>query len=397
VSDDILRRRPLTHGPATALILATGLLASTAAMQVVPGVLGPVLQSDLHISQATLGVLSAAAFGGMALGMLPGGVLTDRFGERAVMAVGVGGAGVAMFIGSLVASSNLLLLALLAVSIGAAFAATGGPKSIVRWFAPDRRATAMGVRQTGVPLGGLLAALILPTVALLSDWRFAVRCTAVTAIVAAVLFYFFYREAIYRVPSPIKPAGRWTFIGRPFLAATACAVTLQTAQGCALTYVVVDMHGMLGLPPATAALFLALVQIGGLTGRVSWGAIADRIGAGRALTLVSLLGVVCCIAMSSLSRQSNLVAVGIVCLCLGLTALSWNAVYISMVAAMAPDRATGSALGLGLTVVLLGFFIVPAFGQIADVAKSFPVAWLALAVFMALGCAVSVGAWARAR
>src|ERR1700736_4314409 len=159
MTDKAIRRRRTAIGPTMALGLATGLLASTAAMQVVPGVLGPFLQADLHMTQATLGLLSAAAFGGMAVGMLPGGLLTDRFGERTMMATGVGGAGIAMLAGSLADSSNILLIAFLVASVGAAFAATGGPKTIVRWFTPNRRGTAMGVRQTGMPLGGLLASL----------------------------------------------------------------------------------------------------------------------------------------------------------------------------------------------------------------------------------------------
>jgi MFS family permease len=397
MADDVIPRRRPAEGPATVLVLTTGLLAATAAMQVVPGVLGPLLQSDLHISQATLGLLSAAAFGGMAIGMLPGGVLTDRFGERTVMAIGVGGAGIAMLVGSMADSSNVLLVAFLAASIGAAFAATGGPKTIVRWFSPNRRGTAMGIRQTGVPLGGLLASLILPTVAALTDWRFALRCTAVVAIGAAVLFYALYRDPADQVEARSNVAGRWTFLSRRFLAATACALTLQTAQGCALTYVPVDLHGILGLPAAVAALFLAAVQVGGLVGRVGWGTLGDVLGSSRALTSVSLIAALCCVAMSTLSHESSLLIVGVVCLGLGLSAMSWNAVYISMIAAMAPDRAAGSVLGLGLTVTLMGFLFVPVFGHVADVANSFRVAWVALAAFVAIGTGLSILAGGRPR
>src|SRR5439155_26212244 len=48
---------------------------------------------------------------------------------------------------------------------GTAFAATGGPKTIIHWFAPNRRGTALGIRQTGVPLGGVVASLLLPGIA----------------------------------------------------------------------------------------------------------------------------------------------------------------------------------------------------------------------------------------
>jgi nitrate/nitrite transporter NarK len=390
MTDKAIRRRRAAIGPTMALGLATGLLASTAAMQVVPGVLGPFLQADLHMSQATLGLLSAAAFGGMAVGMLPGGLLTDHFGERTMMAIGVGGAGIAMLAGSLADSSNILLIAFLVASVGAAFAATGGPKTIVRWFTPNRRGTAMGVRQTGMPLGGLLASLILPTVAVLTDWRTALRLTAVVAIAAAVAYYGFYRDPGEVVRTEVKSGSRWNFLNRRFLAATGCSLALQTAQGCALTYVTVDVHSMLGLAPAAAALFLALVQVGGLFGRVAWGAVGDAIGGNRALTSVSVVALLCCAAMAALNRNTSLIVVGIVCLGLGLSAVSWNAVYINLVAAMAPDRATASVLGVGLTVTLLGFVLVPVFGHLADVAQSFRVAWIALVGLLAIGTGLSI-------
>src|SRR5437667_250905 len=88
--------RSLAGRPTSVLVMATGLLAATAAYQTVPGVLGPLLETDLGINQAALGLLSAALIGGMAIGLLPGGVLSDRFSERTIMTIGVGGGGLAM-------------------------------------------------------------------------------------------------------------------------------------------------------------------------------------------------------------------------------------------------------------------------------------------------------------
>jgi MFS family permease len=391
VSHVITQKPALAGGRATVLFLATVLLAATAAMQAVPGVLGPLLESDLHISQATLGLLAAAATGGMALGMLPGGLLTDRFGERPIMSIGVAGAGLMMFIASSESEPNWLFVLFLAASIGAAFAATGGPKTIVRWFAPNRRGTAMGIRQTGVPIGGLLASLALPSVAIATDWRFALRCAAVAAVILAVLFYALYRDPLGVVPSERITGKPSIFRSRRFLAATACATTLQCAQASTLTYLTVDLHQLLGLSAVVAALFLAIALVGGVAGRIGWGALGDIIGNRRALTAVSAIAAVCCLAMSAINPGTNLIIVAVICLALGLTTTSWNAVYISLVAAMAPDR-TGSALGVGLTAVLAGFLFAPFFGLLADQAHSFRPAWIAVALVLAVGAGLSFAA-----
>jgi MFS family permease len=369
--------------------MTTLLLASTAAMQTVPGVLGPLVESDLRIGQATLGLLAAAATGGMALGMLPGGLLTDRFGERSIMSLGVGGAGVAMLAASMASSPNLLIVLFLAASIGAAFAATGGPKTIVRWFAPNRRGTAMGIRQTGLPLGGLLASLLLPTIAIHTDWRFALRIAAMLAIAVALLFYALYQEPPSMAAPRSSTPARSVLVSRAFLAATACALTLQTAQACTLAYVSVDLHRVLGLSAVVAPLFLAIALIGGAVGRVGWGAVGDLIGNRKALSAVCAMAAASCVAMATLGAHTNLVLVGATCLALGLTTTSWNAVYISLVASMVPDRSIASALGLGFTVTTSGIALTPAFGYLADVTQSFSEPWIALALVLAAGVGLS--------
>jgi predicted MFS family arabinose efflux permease len=339
--------RSLAGRSSVVLVLATALLASTAAIQAVPGVLGPFLEANLRISQTQLGLLSAALTGGMALGFLPGGILTDRFGERTIMTLGVASAGLLMLAASFATNFAALAALFLIVSVGAAFAATGGAMTITRWFAPNRRGTAMGVRQTGVPLGGLVASLLLPTIALTSDWRVAARCAATGAIIVASLFWALYRDAEGASTADATTTQSSIYRNRRFVAATGCALTLQSAQACTLTYLTVDLHQTLSLSAAAAALFLALSQLGACVGRVAWGAVGDMIGNRRALTLVSATATGCCILMSTIDERSNIVAVGALCLVLGLAAMSWNAVYISLVAAMAPQRSIGSALGSG--------------------------------------------------
>jgi fucose permease len=56
--------------------------------QQTPAAIGPVLTEALELSRAQLGLLTSAIWGGMLLGMLPFGLLIDRRGERAVVALG---------------------------------------------------------------------------------------------------------------------------------------------------------------------------------------------------------------------------------------------------------------------------------------------------------------------
>ena len=46
------------------------------------------------------------------------------------------------------------LLAFFAAGVGSAFPTPAGSKAVMGWFPLAQRGTAMGIRQTGIPLGG---------------------------------------------------------------------------------------------------------------------------------------------------------------------------------------------------------------------------------------------------
>src|SRR5439155_4906664 len=53
------------------------------------------------------------------------------------------------------------------------------------WFPPRRRATVVGLKQVGLPFGGMLGAAIVPTLALRLGWRLAVAVAALLVVVCA--------------------------------------------------------------------------------------------------------------------------------------------------------------------------------------------------------------------
>ena len=59
-----------------------------------------------------------------------------------------------------------------------------GARGVLLWVPPRRRATAMGLRQTGNMLGAALAAVALPGVAQWLGWRTAVLLVAAVAAIA---------------------------------------------------------------------------------------------------------------------------------------------------------------------------------------------------------------------
>src|SRR6202042_3691446 len=109
------------------------------------------------------------------------------------------------------AQGYVSLLALLAV-VGAAYGPSqpGGSRAVVSWFPRWEHGFAMGIRQTGIPLGGALAAAVLPTLAARLGWQRGVWLAAGAAFLGGLLFFLFYRDA----PGGAKPTDRPTV---PFL------------------------------------------------------------------------------------------------------------------------------------------------------------------------------------
>lgn len=110
-------------------------------------------------------MLLSAAWLGAFLTLLPWGVAADHYGERLVLALGLF-ASATCLVGAAFAASFGLLLALLGLTgaTGASVNAASG-RAFMFWFAPNERGLALGIRQTAIPAGGLVAALALPALA----------------------------------------------------------------------------------------------------------------------------------------------------------------------------------------------------------------------------------------
>jgi predicted MFS family arabinose efflux permease len=369
--------------------------------QQTPAAIGPILIQALHLTHAELGLLTSAIWGGMLLGMLPGGMLSDRFGERFVVL----GGGVVLAAFLLLASRSEaftpLFLLLIPAAIGAATGSPGGTRALAVWFRPAQQGMAMGIRQTGVTLAGVVAAVLLPPIAVVWGWAAAFRTVAVLALLGVVVFAVFYREppaARSRGAAPFRL--RELARSRPWLFATGFGWVLMGALGCVVAYTTAALHQDAGIGAVQAGLMLAVLQLGGMTGRIGWGLLSDRIAArGPVMSLCGGLAVAGCLAAAAFFRTGVPVALLVpLVFLLGMATLGWNGLYVTMSAAVGANRGAATAVGAGTTVTFTGMFIAtPIFGTIADHTGSYTWSWIALAAFCGLGTLLGLGIRDRRR
>jgi MFS family permease len=372
--------------------LATVMQLGISLPQQTPAAIGPLLTSALHLTRTELGLLTSAIWGGMLLGMLPSGLLADRFGERWV--VGSGGLLVAgvMLLAAQTDSFLPLFLLLWPAAIAAASGSPGGTRALASWFPSRERGLAMGVRQTGVTGAGILAALTLPQIAAAYGWQNAFRAVAVAVVLLVAGFVAGYREpasarGVASPPLRLRDLAR----NRPFVVATGFGFVFMGALGAAVTYTAVTLHDSAHIGVIESGWILALVQVGGTAGRIGWGVLSDRLRRRAPVMVFSgSLAVASCAATALLVRPGvPLPVLGALFLLVGLSTMGWNALYITLAAELTPDRAA-TVVGAGTMINFLGMVLgTPVFGAIADAAHSYAPAWLALALWCALGTALA--------
>jgi len=376
------------------LALMTGLQLGVSMPQQTPAAIGPVLIPALELSRPQLGLLTSAIWGGMLLGMLPAGILADRFGERPVIAGGTAVMAAFLLIAAQMSDFRGLFTALLLASLGAAASSPGGTKVVAAWFRVRQRGLALGVRQTGVTLAGVTAAVLLPPVVVRYGWPAAFRLVAVMALGATVAFVLLYREPAAEAPTGVTWSDLRLLLGnQTFLRATAYAWVFMGALASAVGYLGLSVHEGSGLSAVEAGRVLAVLQLGGIAGRIGWGALSDRMQRRvPAMILAGVLAAISSAAMALAHGHRDIVLLGVLAFLLGSSVMGWNALYITLASEAVPARAAASALGAGFTVSFTGMFIVaPIFGFLADLTGGYVLPWSALALWCAIGTAVGLG------
>ncbi|MCY1694031.1 MFS transporter [Curtobacterium sp. SL109] len=260
-------------------MLALGVAAQAAGTLVVsaPALLIPYLHAH-GTPLPVAGVLAAAPTFGMVLTLIAWGALTDRIGERVVIAGGLVLTTLAT-VGAWLAAGDPVLLGLAFLAGGMTSASTNAASGrvVVGWFPKERRGLAMGIRQMSQPLGVTLAAVTVPQLAETSGIRAALVLPIVLCAVLAVLCAI----GIANPPRPARSDAPAAHVADPYRTSGflwrvhAVSVLLVVPQFTLSTYGLVWLVG-LGWPTAAAGLLVGASQFVGAIGRILVGVWSDR-------------------------------------------------------------------------------------------------------------------------
>jgi len=340
-------------------ILAAGVVAQASFSAILLGLpsIAPQIRHGYGLTLTQVGVVLAALNFGLFVTLLPWGIVADRIGERAVLATGLTGCAAALVVAGLTSSFGGLVAALaVAGALGGGTQSASG-RAVMSWFGPEERGLALGIRQTAVPLGGAIAAGVLPALSAHISLRAAFFGLAAGCIAAAAIGTALLRSETAQHDEhedalpPLRNPRIWLLC-----AASTFYVTTQISL---IGFLVLFLHDDRGVSTAASAGALAGTQVLGGAARIVVGRWSDRIRA-RIVPLRQIaLALALAAGASALLVHASLWLLVPALVVAGTLGLSWNGLSFTAAAEAAGRRRSGASIGLQQTFLSGGGIVAP--------------------------------------
>jgi len=362
--------------------------------------LSPSLVEGLGLTRFQVAFLVPSIYLSGLLFSMPGGRLADRLGVRPSFLGGLAVAAIGLLAAALAPGFLAFLVCLFVAGSGWSVVNPALGKAIMDVFPVSERGIAMGVKQMGLTLGGLVAALALPAIAATLGWRYAVGACAVVVAVPVALgwrplaaFHAGRREASIAIGAG-EPASTWWWARRPALVIFfATGLVLGMVQGAVLSYLPLFTIQGLGFDKIGAGLLVAASQAGGAVSRLALGAASDRWAAGRRSLWLAFTGAVgaAIFLVYAIWPATSAGMAGLLAFATGVGAYGWVGIFfVISVEAGGRDQA-GLLSGVAFASIVLGLLVgPPIFGLLLEGFDSYAVSWAVFAVLSGLVAIISL-------
>ena len=356
--------------------------------------LSPFIKEEFLLSGTQVGMLMAANALGYAAMQMPAGWLVDRIGVRWMLLIGEVFAGVMVFCMFFTPSYRVSLVLLGLEGLGCGCLLTSTSKAIMVWFPVRERATAMGLKQTATNLGGVTAAVTLPTLAIALGWRYGFAVIGIIEILVGILSFILYKEHPGEKDGTRETGSksldgsvslvRDVFLNREILLLGCVGIFFAIIEFSAITHMVLYLKETFFFTAVLAGGLLAVFEGAGAFGKPLFGLISDRLFGGKRKKTYFLMAIIsfgmCLVMAFSSSAGASKWTLVPVLVVFGLAANGWAGVHFAFVGECADRKAMGLGIGFAVAIGAVGNIVgPPLFGYIVDVSKSYKPAWLFLA------------------
>ncbi len=348
----------------------------------------PEVVRDLGVDRGLIGLFVSMIYGVSIISAVFSPGFVHRYGAVRVSQV-VLLAAAAML--AITATGTLLSLGLGALAIGVGYGATAPAATHLLVPQTPKRVFnfVMSIRQIGVPLGGVLGALIVPPLTLAHGWRFAMAAQVLPALILAGLLQFPRRRWDAGRNPEHRILGRALFgpvtllrQSREIKKLSLASFVYSGVQLCFIAFMTVHLTTDAGFDLLAAGRALAAYQIAGAVSRPIWGWLADRyFSPARVLALHGLVMAAASLATGLFGPTWPIAAILAVCIVAGATASGFTGLAFAEYARLGGARRT-EATGLGAAAMFTGVMMLPlSMGATLTATGSPLLCYSALAVF----------------
>lgn len=353
-------------------------------------VVAPVVAQTLQVSPALVGLYVSVTYAGAMVATLMGGATVARMGAIRVSQWGLVLCALGLLLCAVPWLPSMVLGAVL-IGLGYGPITPASSHLLARTTPKHQMSLVFSIKQTGVPLGSMLAGAVVPPLALLGNWQLSLVAVAAVCLLCAWVSQSLRAELDsdrqphtrirIRWGSLIEPI-RLVLAHRALLIMASCSFMFSMVQLSLTTYLVTFLHDDLSYGLVAAGLALSVTQLGGIGGRVVWGYVADRwLGARRMLLLLASMMALGALASAFLTTDTPQALVIAILVTFGASAIGWNGVYLAEVARRAPPGMASMATGGTLAFTFLGVVLgPPMFGALSGLFGTYRAGFVGLMV-----------------
>jgi MFS family permease len=323
-------------------------------------VVAPKLAESLGIDPAWIGMQVSIAYAAAASAALIAGGMVRRIGACRAMQIALL---CTAFGTALAANSSVAAIGCGSLLIGAAMGLGNPPAAqlMLRFAPPSKLNLIFSIKQTGVPLGFTLSALIAPSIALAFGWQWSLVLVTLAAlgIASALQVKRSAWDGDRSTDAPLLESpfaglhAVWRIAQLRYLVLTGSA--FSAIQVCTGTFAVTMLVSEIGYGLVYAGVLTSLMTLCGVSARLVGGWFADRFAHARMLLAGMGCGmIVCCLSLVALDALWPPAAVVLLFIALGVSVVGWNGILHAEVARLSPPGT------VSLTASGLSFFIFAA-------------------------------------
>ncbi|AWK89648.1 3-(3-hydroxy-phenyl)propionate transporter MhpT [Azospirillum thermophilum] len=326
------------------------------------GVAAPKLAPAFGLQPDQMGLFFSSATFGLMFGALGGGLIADRWGRRAGLALALVAFGVFSVLTVWAGTFEQLLILRFLTGVGLGGALPNLVAIAAESSAPARRGRAVAIMYAGVPLGGAIASAV-AMMGLHGDWQSIFLIGGVLPILLVVPLLLLL--APFKVArDAAMPTNRRQVLFAP--GTMVGTVLLWSAFFCGLVVVYLLLNWLpqllvsLGFAREQASLVQVVFNVGGAVGSVIGGRLLDS--ERPALAAVGcFVGLTVAIALLSAVPAGNVVAALAAGTFVGATLLGAQALLYGLAPQCYPAEVRGTGVGLAVAVGRIGSIVGPLF------------------------------------